>query len=200
MSDFEFVPTQELKKLEQEITRIKSHPIMQDEDSKKLQSSMTALYQSMERMLDVFRKATDDMELEEREDKLMQKHMGPVTSGINAISEQNETLAEGVVNISDTLEELKSDMSKLFKQQRELAAQLADVTAQLRDNNNHNYPSSPQMHYPSHHDDQMPPPMYDQQQQYPDPMMNGMPPPPPPSNSIPSVPKNGLAKKKGFFR
>lgn len=204
MADFEFVPSRELKQLEQELIQIKSHPMMQDKDGQKLQDTMLALHQSMERMLDVFKKATSDMELEEREDMLMQKHLGPVAKEVSHISDQNETLAEAIVNINDMVEELKQQVSTISRQQKDILSQLGDIEASLRDptRNIPMPPPRPMMQSQPIPEFQPSPEMY--QQQFPPMPSVSMPPPPFPSpsgtNAIPPLPKDGLAKKKrGLF-
>lgn len=185
---YEVMPYSEISALKKEIKKLKNKE--DDVESKDLVKSMNGLTQNIDSMLQIFRKATEEMQLEEEEEKAVSKQINPLMEKLDEIIEQNKIIAEGMVALSDIVKE-----------------RFPEKKMQKPPMNKPNMPSSPNMNFQQNSRPSMPPP----------PDMNKFPNAPPQNSNGPNMPPpTGMAnnnhmppppdmpppekeKKKGFF-
>lgn len=180
------------------------------DESGTLKTSIDDLKSSLHQMIDIFRKASDEMTLEEREERMLAKQIKPIFAKIEKIEEQNETIAEGMVTIAQKTEATQ-------KKVEELEQRLAQSHLGQSSSSPQSY-SPPSFHHDFSSDSNLPPlsggPTPHAMSSS---FMPSMPPsqplmplgggagssrgmPPPPGNAIPPLSPNELEdnKKKGF--
>jgi len=118
--DFAFVPSKDLNKLESELASLKHNPLLQKKDSKQLASSIDELQGSLSELLAMFRKANEDLTLEQREERILTQQLEPVMQKLNEIVDQNETIANALVSLSQTIEEVHTDMKSIHSRVSQL--------------------------------------------------------------------------------
>ncbi|MBD3164699.1 hypothetical protein GF323_05870 [Candidatus Woesearchaeota archaeon] len=144
-----------------------------------LLKSVNNLTKHMDTLLEIFRSATDEMKLEEQEEKALSQQVRPLMDKLDEIIEQNKIIAEGMVALSDIVKEKFPERQKAPRHFGEKFQQ-----QQGPFDTPNNPPSVPP-------DKNMPPPMFP-----------NMPPPgqqnKQDSMNAPSPPES--QKKRGFFR
>jgi hypothetical protein len=78
------------------------------QDMSELAGSMGALTRSMEGMLQLFTEAAQELNIENREEETVMDKLAPITKKLDTIIEQNKTIAEGIITISDMIGDMVS--------------------------------------------------------------------------------------------
>jgi len=114
-NSYELTPHRELAELKQQIQELKSR--VDKASPKELINSMNALAKSMDSMLKLFTQAVEELKYEDREGSLSDGK-GNINEKLDEIIGQNKVLADGMVAVSEMIEDLtgkKSQVSKNFQ-------------------------------------------------------------------------------------
>lgn len=111
--EYEFVPTKEFNKLSEELEQIKKNPFLSKAQSKDMKGSIDDLHTSIKGLLELLKLAHQDMTIEEREEKILKKEISPILKRFDKIEENQETIANGIVLVSDTVTKLSHKVSEL---------------------------------------------------------------------------------------
>lgn len=101
--EFELVPRGALKDLKKEIELLKQGQTRSGDDD--LSKNITLLRKSVDAMYDLFKKAAEEIKLEDRDQNLIEKKLEPLTSKIEVLSEQNQKIAKALVTISNMVQD-----------------------------------------------------------------------------------------------
>lgn len=115
--EYAIVSKKEFLALKKELEKIKKNPLEGSPVGENLQDSIDNLNTSLNSMLEVFKQAAQEMNLEEHDTQLVSKQIGPLQEKIDTLIEQNQKIAKGIVAIADMvrekLEEIEEKTSKI---------------------------------------------------------------------------------------
>lgn len=128
--DYELMPERKLSSMKKELETFKKHAEMLDPKTglpKQTISSIENLNKSISSLLGLFKTATEELKLEERDEALISKQMNPLMKKIDILLEQNEKIAKAIVAIADMIrektgaieekeEEIKAEEKKIEKE------------------------------------------------------------------------------------
>jgi hypothetical protein len=97
---YDMMPHSQIAGLKKQLQNLK----FQKSSSQELMNTMNVLAKSMDSMLRLFKEASEELKVEEKEDAINKK--------LNEIIEQNKVLAEGMVTVSDTVKDFVVKPSK----------------------------------------------------------------------------------------
>jgi hypothetical protein len=102
---YQIMPYKEIIALRKDIESLKKST--DNSSFQALLNSMSDLTKSMNSMLELFRTAAEEMKLEGKTELNVAKEMGPISEKMDTLMEQNKTIAEGLIAISDMIKESK---------------------------------------------------------------------------------------------
>jgi len=102
---YQIMPYKEIIALRKEIESLKGKN--DDSSFQALLNSMSSLTKSMNSMLELFRTAAEEMKLEEKSEMNVSKEITPLNEKMDSLIEQNKTIAEGLIAISDMVSDFK---------------------------------------------------------------------------------------------
>lgn len=102
---YQIMPYKEIVALRKDIESLKKST--DDSSFQGLLDSMGSLTKSMNSMLELFRTAAEEMKLEGKSEMNVAKEIGPLTDKMDTLIDQNKTIAEGLIAISDMAKDLK---------------------------------------------------------------------------------------------
>ena len=100
-SDYELLPHKDIVELREELQRLKAKP-----SERTLQISMVELAGKVDKLIDIFADALEQIRVEEG-GLTFQEKMKPVLTRMEKILEQNSQIAEGIVALADMVNEMK---------------------------------------------------------------------------------------------
>lgn len=100
--EFELVPKGMLRELKKEIDLLKGSKTQDGDD---LGKSLALMRKSIDSMHDLFKKAAEEIKLEDRDQNVLEKKLAPLTEKIEALSEQNQKIAKALVTVSNMVQE-----------------------------------------------------------------------------------------------
>ncbi|MBD3203853.1 hypothetical protein GF327_06135 [Candidatus Woesearchaeota archaeon] len=103
--DYELLPHEEIRRLKNEISKLKSSPEKKSDD---LVNSMDSLGKSISSLLGVFKEAAEEMKLDEHDSMMLSDKIDPLIRKIDLVLDQNEKIAKGIVAIADMVEEMQA--------------------------------------------------------------------------------------------
>ncbi|MBI2129202.1 hypothetical protein HYU07_03090 [Candidatus Woesearchaeota archaeon] len=106
--DYDLMPHRELMNLKRQVDEIKQNPIVNAPSGKELMNSVNDLNRSVGGLLELFKSATDEMRLEDKDQDLAVRKIDPILEKLDKVIEQNKLIAEGLVSISDMIEDFIS--------------------------------------------------------------------------------------------
>ena len=114
MSDEEYaiVSKKEFLALKKELDKLKKDPLGDSEQGENLQGSIDNLSKSLNVMLEVFKQAAQDMSLEDHDNALVGKQMGPLNEKLDTLIEQNQKIAKGIVAVADMVKEKLDELKE----------------------------------------------------------------------------------------
>jgi hypothetical protein len=126
--EYAIVSKKEFLALKKEIEKIRKNPLEGSPVGENLQDSIDNLNGSLNSMLEVFKQAAQEMNLEEHDTQLVSKQIGPIQEKIETLIEQNQKIAKGIVAIADMVKEKLEEIDeKTTKLEREMNEKLSAV-------------------------------------------------------------------------
>ena len=95
--EYALVSEDEMKRLKQEVEKLKKNPLGKTKEAKDLLDSVTELNETMREMLSIFREATKKLEEETPQDNTLKK--------LDLLIEQNKKIASGILALADLIKE-----------------------------------------------------------------------------------------------
>ncbi|MFA6088275.1 MAG: hypothetical protein WC755_00295 [Candidatus Woesearchaeota archaeon] len=118
--EFELVPRGALKDLKREIDLLKQNQSQSKTgEAEDLSKSIALMRKSIDAMYDLFKKAAEEIKLEDRDQNLIEKKLEPLTSKIEVLSEQNQKIAKALVTISNMVQENMKKVEEVQKKAEE---------------------------------------------------------------------------------
>ncbi|MBN1385631.1 hypothetical protein JW968_01495 [Candidatus Woesearchaeota archaeon] len=109
--DYDLVPHEEIIKLRKEVEELKKNPLAGTDSGKKLMGSINDLTLSLNAMMNLFKQASDEMKIEERESQIVAKKIEPLYDKLDELMGTNEKIAKGILTMANMLKEFM-DKSK----------------------------------------------------------------------------------------
>ncbi|HLD88807.1 MAG TPA: hypothetical protein VI894_01225 [Candidatus Nanoarchaeia archaeon] len=106
----------ELNELKKQLEDIKK---MSTVSPSAMQDSMDRLNKSINDLQNVFRAAIEELKMEEHEEATFTRKIEPLVKRVNAIHEQNEKIADGIVALADMMDEMKKQISDIHDAMQE---------------------------------------------------------------------------------
>lgn len=103
--EYELVPHKVVSELKKEVEELKQNPLGSTSGGHDLQGSMNALAHSINDLLTLFKDATDQMRMEEKDSQIFSKRLDPMLEKLDTIIEQNHKIAKGILAVADMLRE-----------------------------------------------------------------------------------------------
>ena len=107
--EYELMPHSVLGKLKDDLDNLKKKA---SDGSGDVKESMEKLSNSINTMIELFHTATEYMQHEEKEQKLLTDKIDPVMEKLLKIEEQNEQIAEGLLSIADLIKDKQEEKPK----------------------------------------------------------------------------------------
>jgi hypothetical protein len=191
--DYELLPEKRFDKLEAQVNEILKNPLVRKETAHEFHEVLLSTNVSIKALADILKKISEDTSLEQKEEDYVKNQLKPLTLAIKEIKEQNETIATGMVNIIDRLNELQKEIVGIKQTHGHTQQQYYQMQPQENEpvdsNNNNNLP--PLQGGP------MPPEVENNTEEMQD--FSTEPFNPQPLNGIPPMEENGMKKKFKLF-
>jgi hypothetical protein len=111
--DYELVPEHKFHVLAEKVNEIAQNPLISAKSADKLHNLMEASNTSILSLLEVLQSLSHGASIAETEDAILKKHISPLTHAVHEVKAQNETIASGMVNIIDRLNDMHAEMKDL---------------------------------------------------------------------------------------
>jgi len=112
--NYELVPSEKLRELKKQLDSLKKSSV--SGNSSDLAESMDNLSTNINRLLEIFREATEEMKIEEKEELLIKKKLEPLLKKMDVVADNTQTIANALVDINDKLDAMKNDIEILKRQ------------------------------------------------------------------------------------
>jgi len=103
--EYAIVSKKEFMKLKQELDKIKKNPLEGSPSGANLQDSIDNLNRSLTGMMELFKEASDELKIEERDTQIVAKKLDPISEKIETLIEQNQKIAKGIIAVADMVKE-----------------------------------------------------------------------------------------------
>lgn len=113
--EYELTPHSEIKKLKEEVERLKKNPLGHGRSAKDLLDSVDNLNKSINDLINIFKDVADGMKTESTSSG--EGLSDSATSKIDRMADENEKIAEGILSLADLIKEN-------IESQKELALRL----------------------------------------------------------------------------
>jgi hypothetical protein len=113
VSDYELVPEKRFLRLEKSLKTLSKNPILKVKHSDIFARQVELLHDSIISLLEVLKSIKDDTSIDSESDELFKKEIKPLVQSVHEIKHQNETIASGMINIIDRLNDFQRDIETL---------------------------------------------------------------------------------------
>ncbi len=102
----------EIKSIKQDIDTLKKNPLGGTTAGKSLMENIENLNKSINELISIFKEASDQMKIEDKETDIVAKKIDPLFEKIDTLIDQNQKIAKGIVAVADMVSEaIKPQMS-----------------------------------------------------------------------------------------
>jgi hypothetical protein len=118
--EYELMPQKALEGMKKELEELRKHTSNIEPKTglpKETATSIDKLSGSINQLMDLFKKASDELKLEENEEKLLGKQIQPLIEKIDMLLDQNKKIAKGIVAIADMIKEQLPQMEKKLEEE-----------------------------------------------------------------------------------
>ncbi|MGM5483454.1 MAG: hypothetical protein ACQER9_00890 [Nanobdellota archaeon] len=112
---YELVPESRFEKLVKKVDDILSNPLIDSSNAKKIAINLETVNGSLEKLLEVMKEISNKTSFEEKEENIISDQIKPLVKSVKNIHKQNDTIANGMVNIIDRLNDMQSQIDELKK-------------------------------------------------------------------------------------
>jgi hypothetical protein len=121
--EYELMPERKLSSMKRELDDFRRKSENVDPKTglpRETASSLDNLNRSINSLLTMFKTATEELKLEERDEELISKQLEPIDRKIETMLDQNEKIAKAIVAIADMIREKggEEEMPKKFEEPR----------------------------------------------------------------------------------
>ena len=109
--EYEILPHREIAELRRQLSELRRGTTSEA----RLQESIDRLSKSMDSMMIMFRKASDEIKLEEHDQKVVTNQLEPMQQKLDAILSQNEKIAQAIISLAEMLQEKEEQIEKDIK-------------------------------------------------------------------------------------
>lgn len=195
--EYELMPERKLSGMKKELDELRRHSANVDPKTglpRDTVSSIENLNRSISSLLGLFKTATEELKLEERDEALISKKLDPLMKKIDILLEQNEKIAKAIVAIADMVREKTEGIER---QEEEIEEKMEKRPEPKWEEP---VPEGPPA-FPPPMGAGMPPPRRQAPAGFPPPPPTGAPEPMPPWEAPGPMPglDEGAHKKKGLF-
>lgn len=121
--DYEILPSKDIEDLKKQLEAYRSGP------SGSARASVDTLNDSIIKLINIFREASESMKFEEEEQDLIEKEIAPMADKVDKVLDQNKKIAEGIVALADMINEVKEAMEILNDKIEAMQTQLKEKPA-----------------------------------------------------------------------
>ncbi len=104
---------QTLHELEDDLSQLAHKKGASGSTSQVLSSSVQNLQGSVDELLLMFKRANEELTLEQREEQLIKTQLEPINKRLQELSEQQETIASAIVSVSDAIDGLVNSVNEV---------------------------------------------------------------------------------------
>lgn len=131
--EYAIVSKKEFMKLKQELEKIKKNPLEGSPSGANLQDSIDNLNTSLTGMMALFKEASDELKIEERDTQVVSKKLDPMMEHMETLIEQNQKIAKGIIAVADMvkekLEEIEAKTASKPKEEKKELPPLGEAPA-----------------------------------------------------------------------
>jgi len=106
--DYTLMSSKDVSELKQDVNYLKKNPLGGTKAGKSLQDSLDRLNDNIEKLVDIFKEASDMVKMEEHEEKHLLQKIDPIEGRLSNLEAQNEKIAKGILAVADMVSEKKS--------------------------------------------------------------------------------------------
>ncbi|MFQ5474431.1 MAG: hypothetical protein ACE5DM_01215 [Candidatus Nanoarchaeia archaeon] len=103
--EYAIVSKKEFMKLKLELDKLKKNPLQGSEAGANLQDSIESLNKSLTGMMELFKEASDELKIEERDTQIVSKKLEPIAEKVDTLIAQNQKIAKGIIAVADMVKE-----------------------------------------------------------------------------------------------
>ena len=103
--EYDLVPHSRLDKLEKDVNVLKANPLGATPVGNDILSEMRELNKSIKALLDLFKDATEEMKLEEKDTQTFGKRFEPMMDKMDMLIDQNKKIARGIIAVADMVKD-----------------------------------------------------------------------------------------------
>jgi len=118
--EYELMPQKALEGMKKELEELRKHTSNIEPKTglpKETATSIDKLSTSINQLMDLFKKASEELKLEENEEKILGKQIQPLIEKIDMLLDQNKKIAKGIVAIADMIKEQLPQMEKKLEEE-----------------------------------------------------------------------------------
>ncbi|MFW5871913.1 MAG: hypothetical protein ACOCUT_02300 [bacterium] len=113
--DYELVPEKKFQILAKKVDQMIKNPLLETQSAAKMETLLEEVNDSIISLLDVMKVLSDDVSFDEKEKHLIKHEVKPLTKSIDEVKDQNETIANAMVNIIDRINDLQKQITRIEK-------------------------------------------------------------------------------------
>ncbi len=120
--EYELMPHKALAGMKKELAELRTHAASIEPKTglpKETSTSIDNLTKSINSMMGLFKKASEEMKLEERDEQLLGKQIKPLMEKIDMLLDQNKKIAKGIVAVADLVKEKIPEIEKKVDEEEE---------------------------------------------------------------------------------
>lgn len=122
-SQYELFEEKRFLELENKVDEMFKNPMMKKDSVHQLHELLISTNKSIKSLAEVLRKISTDTSFDEKEETFVRTQLKPLILSIKEIREQNETIATGMINIIDRLNDLQREVGVLKNTSLPIASQ-----------------------------------------------------------------------------
>lgn len=105
VGDYALVSEKEMGQLKDEVKSLKKNPLGGTVAGKSLQEDIGKLNQAINDLVGIFKEASDQMKLEDKETDIISRKIDPLFEKLDLLIDQNQKIAKGIVAVADIVSE-----------------------------------------------------------------------------------------------
>jgi hypothetical protein len=113
--EYEIMPHKEILEIKKELEKMRASP------KGSLDGSLNRLSDSIDSLMGLFKNASEDIKMEQHDDKLLLEKIEPLFAKLEMVIEQNEKIAKGIVAIADMIKRQEEPEAPKFEPRPEFA-------------------------------------------------------------------------------
>lgn len=111
--EYELVPEEKFLEVAKKVDEFSKNPLLETKAAARMENLIEDVNDSIISLLDVMKVLSDDVAFDEKEKHLIKHEVKPLVLIVNEIKEQNETIANAMVNLIDRMNDMQKQITHI---------------------------------------------------------------------------------------